>query len=155
MLRHMFRRAHVALVLVLVGVAFAPTALGDRVYHSEHLALAPVGGAPLRSGFVENIHPNGPNIFAHEIYALNGSEPNTTYQVTLFIFSSTTCDPATLLAAVDTAQIQTNGSGNGVADFFISPDAIGDLHGATVGVSWTVTSQTSSYETTCTTVTLD
>jgi hypothetical protein len=131
------------------------TAAGDAVYHSQHVDLHPVAGAPLHSGFVENIHPNGPNVFAHEIYVLNGAERNNTYQVTLFIFSSTTCDPGSLLAAIETAQIETNGSGNGVADFFISPDAIGGLHGATVGVSWTVTSATSSYETRCTTVTLD
>jgi hypothetical protein len=145
----------VVLAALLVAIAVTPTAFGDRVYHSEHLALTPVGGAPLRSGFVENIHPNGPVVFAHEIYALNGAEPNTTYQVTLFIFSETTCDPGSLIAEIPTAQLETNRSGNGVADFFIGPDAIGNLHGSTVGVSWTVTSATSSYETSCTTVTLD
>jgi hypothetical protein len=155
MLRHLLSRSPVALAAVFAAIAVTPAAFGDQVYHSEHLALTPVGSAPLRSGFVENIHPNGPNVFAHEIYALNGAERNTTYQVTLFIFSSTTCEAGTLLAAIETAQIQTNGSGNGVNDFFISPDAIGGLHGATIGVRWTMTSTTSSYETRCTTVTLD
>src|SRR5215208_4970857 len=34
--------------------AVPPLASADRVYHSQHLALAPLGNAPLRSGFVEN-----------------------------------------------------------------------------------------------------
>ena len=41
--------------------------------------------APLRSMFVENIHANGPNVFAHEQYVVNGAEPNTTYDVVLTI----------------------------------------------------------------------
>ena len=56
-----------------------PAALADQVYHSSHIALFPTGATPLRSGFVENIHVNGPNIFAHEIYVLNGAQPETTY----------------------------------------------------------------------------
>jgi hypothetical protein len=144
-----------SLAFAIAGLVAIPTALGDQVYHSEHLVLASVGNAPLRSGYVENIHPNGPVVFAHEIYVLNGAEPDTTYQVTLSIFSSTSCASGSLLAAIPTAQIETNGSGNGVSDFFIAPEVIGDLHGATVGVMWTVASSTSSYETRCTTVTLD
>ena len=50
-------------VLVVAGAA---SALADAVYHSHHYALSSVNGAPLRSGFVENIHVNGPNIAAHE-----------------------------------------------------------------------------------------
>jgi hypothetical protein len=151
----MLRQALTLSVALALGLAVIPTALGDQVYHSEHLALTPVGNAPLHSGYVENIHPNGPVVFAHEIYVLNGAEPETTYQVTLLIYSDSTCASGTLLAAIPTAQISTNRHGNGVSDFFIAPDAIGGLHGATVGVNWTVTSATSSYETRCTTVTLD
>src|SRR4029453_3553390 len=44
----------------------------DSNYPPAHIALAPVGSAPLTSGFVENIHANGPNVYAHEIYQLNG-----------------------------------------------------------------------------------
>ena len=39
-------------------------AAADQVYHTERLELVPVGGAPLQSGFVVNIHPNGPINFA-------------------------------------------------------------------------------------------
>jgi hypothetical protein len=62
---------HRALVVVAaavlgVGLMVAP-ALADAVYHSRHIELLPVGGTPLRSGFVENIHANGPNVFAREV----------------------------------------------------------------------------------------
>jgi len=61
--------------------AFPPLATADRVYHSEHLSLAPLGRAPLRSGFVENIKANGPTVYAHEIFVLNGACPRSTYTV--------------------------------------------------------------------------
>ena len=76
-------------VLPLIAIASgvgAMSALADGTYHSGHYALAPLAGAPLRSGFVENIHPNGPNIYAHEQYVVNGAQPNTDYQVELSIF---------------------------------------------------------------------
>jgi len=57
-----------------VGLTVAP-ALADAVYQSSHIALLPTGTTPLRSGFVENIHANGPNVFAREIYVLNGAQP--------------------------------------------------------------------------------
>ena len=66
----------------LVFAVLAPPAAADRVYHSEHLQLAPVGGAPLRSGFVENTKAEGPKIYAHEIFVLNGAVPNARYVVT-------------------------------------------------------------------------
>ncbi len=139
----------------LAALAIAPLASGDAVYHSQHVALQAVGSSPLRSGFVENIHPNGPNVFAHEVYVLNGAEPGTTYQVTLLIYP---LDPVCAAgpALIPTAQLTTNGIGNGRADFFIAPgDVPAALRSATHGVRWTVTSATSSYETTCSAVTLD
>ena len=59
-----------------------PAAAADSVYHTEKLPLAAVGGAPLRSGFVLNIKANGPTIYAHEIYVLDGAAPGETYTVT-------------------------------------------------------------------------
>ena len=38
--------------------------------------------APLRSGFVLNIKAQGPTIYAHEVYVLNGATPGETYTVT-------------------------------------------------------------------------
>jgi hypothetical protein len=121
--------AAIALVFALAGGAVA-----DQVYHSEHVALSPVGGSPLRSGFVENIHPNGPVVFAHEIYVLNGATPTSEYQVTLLIYTDSTC--SSLVAAVDTAILTTNTSGNGRADVFFPPEVADGLHGQTVGVRW-------------------
>ncbi len=65
-----------ALLMTAVAVA-APLAAADAVYHSKHIALNPIAGAPLRSGFVENIHADGPQVYAHELYVLNGAEPDT------------------------------------------------------------------------------
>ena len=56
-------------------------AAGDAVYHSQHIGLHPVGGALLHSGFVENIHPNGPQVYAHEVYVLNGANGNATHGI--------------------------------------------------------------------------
>ena len=74
-----------AFAATAVAVA-APLAAADAVYHSQHIALNPTGGASLRSGFVENIHADGPQVYAHELYVLNGAEPDTTYQVTLLLY---------------------------------------------------------------------
>jgi hypothetical protein len=65
-----------AATAVVVG-AFPPLASADRVYHSEHLSLAPVGSAPLCSGFVESVKADGPTVYAHEIFVLGGALPDS------------------------------------------------------------------------------
>lgn len=146
-----------ALTTMMVGapVVFAPSASADGVYHSGHYELTAVNAAPLRSGFVENIHANGPNVYAHEQYALNGATPRTTYQVVLSIFpGDTTCSSTPVV--IPTATIRTNAAGNGVAyHVFVPADADG-LHGATAGGMWTVSANGSpDYQTGCETVVLD
>jgi hypothetical protein len=139
------------------GMLLLPSpAAGDAVYHSQHLALNPVGGAPLRSGFVENIHPNGPQVYAHEVYVLNGAQPNTSYQVVLLIFPlSTSCAGSPI--AIPTAQLSTNASGNGKAQVFFRPaDVPPALRGGTHGLIWQLSAGGSVvYETSCSPVTLD
>ena len=80
--------AHVAVGVAVsaaaVLVVSAPAA-ADAVYHSEQIPLHAVTEAPLRSGFVENIHADGPNVFAHELYVVNGATPNTTFQVSIAV----------------------------------------------------------------------
>ena len=66
-------RVLVLLAVAAVGLVSAHVASADAVYHSEHMELKPVAGAPLRSGFVQNIHANGPKVYARERYVLNGS----------------------------------------------------------------------------------
>jgi hypothetical protein len=145
-----------ASALVLPALA-PPLATADRVYHTEHLALTPVGGAPLRSGFVQNIKANGPIVYAHEIYVLNGATPLATYTVTNnFFVGDTTCKVKESLFAFDTASFRTNRAGNGRADVKIAPEDIGGLTGDH-GVFWTLRNAADEvvYETACTTVTLD
>ena len=145
-------------LLALVSLAVAPTALADKVYHSEHVELVPVDNAPLRSGFVENIHVNGPNIFAIERYVLNGAAPNTTYHVQLSIYGDPQC--TTFLAGLPTATFSTNVAGNGTSRAVIPPEAAAGLHGLTLGVRWEITRETATgtevvYTTECTVVALD
>lgn len=146
-------------VLPLIAIASgvgAMSALADGTYHSGHYALAPLAGAPLRSGFVENIHPNGPNIYAHEQYVVNGAQPNTDYQVELSIFPGDLTCSTTPLFTMTTAMIMTNAAGNGTGNHVFTPADADGLRGLTVGARWTlVTGSTAEYATACATVHLD
>jgi hypothetical protein len=145
----------VAAAVLSVGLMVAP-AVADAVYHSRHIQLLPTGAAPLRSGFVENIHANGPNVFAREVYVLNGAQPNTTYQVTLQIFAF---DPSCTGAptAVPTATITTNPAGNGRGEAVFRPaDVPAVLRNATHGIIWTVSDSSGVvFSSGCELVTLD
>jgi len=150
------RRVLVTVALAGIAVmAGAVSARADAVYHSQHVALSPIGGGPLRSGFVENIHADGPNVYAHEQYVVNGAEPNTRYQVVLMIFPlDTTCsgNPIT----IPTAVITTNAAGNGSADHVFTPADADGLRGLTVGGMWfLMNGNTAEYATSCGTVRLD
>ena len=150
------RRVLVTFALAgIVVMAGAVSARADRVYHSQHVALSPIGGAPLRSGFVENIHADGPNVYAHEQYVVNGAEPGTTYQVVLMIFPlDTTCSSRPI--TIPTAVITTNAAGNGSADHVFTPADADGLRGLTVGGMWfLMNGNTAAYATSCTTVHLD
>lgn len=144
---------------LLTAAILAPAALADRVYHSEHLPLIPLGAAPLDSGFVQNIHPNGPRVYAHEIYSLKGAAPKREYLVYLLVhLGDPGCDSvaATNFGATE---VETNGVGNGTADRFI-PSVPEPIRNQTHGVRWEVrtvinTVETLVYRTDCTNVTLD
>ena len=84
-----------------VAALLPPAAAADSVYHSEHLRLTPVAGAPLRSGFVENIKAEGPVIYAHEIFVLNGAGARVTYTVTRNFFLGETCSGTVSLGRRD------------------------------------------------------
>jgi hypothetical protein len=158
-MRGMFTRRTgvVAAASIAALGALAPGAAADAVYHTQHMELMAVGGAPLRSGFVQNIKANGPTIYAHEIYVLNGASPKTGYTVTNhFFFEDPGCTDGQNDFATDTAVLQTNRSGNARADvFFVPADAEGfeGLH----GVMWTVQTAAGDlvYRTGCSAVTLD
>lgn len=146
-------RTLLASVAGVAALAAAPLATADAVYHSQHIALVPVGTSPLRTGFVENIHPNGPNVYAHEIYVLNGAAPDSTYAVTLHLFAGTSC--TTQIAAIRTTTFQTNRAGNGVGQAEFTPSQVTPLRGGTYGIEWTITNGSDIYQTACSTVTLD
>jgi hypothetical protein len=141
--------------LCAIVILCAGPAVADRVYHSSHYELTAVGATPLRSGFVENIHANGPNVYAHEQYVVNGAAPNTTYQVVLMIFpGDTTCSSTPM--SIPAATIHTNTAGNGVAYHVFTPADADGLRGMTVGGIWTLSAGSSpDYQTGCETVVLD
>ena len=85
-MKHVVPSLLVLAVTAAIVAALAPLAAGDAIYHTEHLDLTPVGDATLRSGFVQNIKANGPQIYAHELYVLNGAAASATYTVTRRFF---------------------------------------------------------------------
>jgi hypothetical protein len=153
------RRSRIALPLLAASVMcslWVAPAGADSAYHTGHIAFSPVGEAPLSSGFVQNIHANGPNVYAHEIYKLSGAEPSTAYQVVLSIWTNdTSCSGAPTLQLA-TADLETNRAGNGRADVVFTPAAAGGLRGLTVSASWTIwNGATATYATGCEVVSLD
>ena len=143
-------------VAAVCAAAVAPVAVADAVYHSEHLDFVPVADAPLRSGFVQNIKAQGPRVYAHEIFVLNGAAPNTTYTVTRkFFFRDPNC--AGLANSDLVAELNTNAAGNAREGIAIGPSQIPPFLRGVHGVTWTLTDSDGAvvYETTCTAVTLD
>jgi hypothetical protein len=139
-----------------LGIAVTPVR-ADRVYHSEHLDLVAVGGAPLRSGFVQNIKAEGPEVYAHEILVLNGARPRAAYTATRNFFPfDPDCDGDNGVFASEVATLITNGSGNARGDVFVRPDEVAGFEGVH-GVLWTVHNGAGAvvYRTRCTRVTLD
>lgn len=140
-------------LLLAAGLPGAP-AWGDAVYHSQHLALRPVGSAPLTAGFVENIHTDGPTVYAMERYALVGARPGS-YTVTLHLFADTSC--ATVIGPFPSITFATNAVGNAVGHLRLPPSAIpAGFHGLTIGIAWELAGDSgASYDTACATVVLD
>ena len=152
------RTGIIALLGLFACVAWpASVASADDVYHSEHLALTPVGAAPLRSGFVENIKAEGPIVYAHEIFVLNGASPDTSYTVTRnFFFHQPDCSGTGPVFTQQVAVLQTDSAGNAQGDAFVRPADVAGAEG-TSGVFWSVADSTGTvvYRTACTAVVLD
>jgi hypothetical protein len=141
-------------VIVAAAVAAAALAAGagaDAVYHTAQVPLQPLGSAP-GGGMVMNIHPNGPTVYAHEVYLLEHAAPGS-YQVTIHIFpTSQNCTGSVL--ALPTATLDTNGVGNGKADVKFTPAEADGLRGLTLSAYWTVEGP-ADYVTQCSIITLD
>ena len=99
-----------------------------------------------------NVHANGPQVYAHEIYTLRQAVPGT-YQVILNVFP-TSLDCTGMALPVPTATLETNARGNGRADVKFSPEDVAGFRGMTFSLSWTVTGP-ATYVTSCTVVVLD
>ena len=143
-------------ILVLVAgalgaAALAGTAAADAAYHTERLELAGLAGAP-GGGMVVNVHVNGPQVYAHEIYTLRDAVPGT-YQVILNVFP-TSLDCTGTALAIPTATLDTNARGNGQADVKFTPEDVAAFRGMTFSLRWTVTGP-ATYVTGCTVVVLD
>lgn len=136
----------------LVATVFAGAAAADSAYHTERLPLVGTGGAP-GGGMVVNIHTNGPQVYAHEIYTLRHAVPGT-YQVLLNVFPASGDCTGPSLFSVPTATIETNAVGNGQASFKFTPEDVAPFRGLTFSISWTV-SGPATYASSCTSVTLD
>ena len=152
------RLAAVASGVLLAVSLSGPAAYADQAYHSQHYDLASIGRAPLQSGFVENIHADGPTVFAHELYVLNGATPNSSYQVMLSIWVSNLACSGSPALTIHPADLQTNTSGNGEADHVFTPQNVeqAGLLGHTVSATWLLsTGGSPSYQTGCEVVILD
>jgi hypothetical protein len=137
--------------VAVTAAALTANAVADSAYHTEHLALTGLAGAP-GGGSVVNIHTNGPTIYAHEIYTLRHVVPGT-YQVVLNLFpTSRDCTGPTV--PVPTTSITTNAVGNGQGDATFTPEDAAELRGQTFSINWTVTGP-ATYVSGCTVVVLD
>lgn len=144
-----------ATLAVLVLPMLATTAVADQAFHTLHADVAPVGSAPLQSGFVNDIHTNGVQNSAHERYVLNGALSDTTFQVTIHVFLfDPTC--STSPVALPTATLETNGHGNGEAKAEFPAGPPSPLAGFTHGILWQFSvGGTVVYQTGCHPLTLD
>ena len=145
------RRLMIGLVALALAAVMAGTAVADSVYHTQQLQLIAAGGAP-GGGTVVNIHTNGPQLAAHELYHLIDAVPGT-YQVVVNL-SPTSLDCTGPTFTIPTAMMTTNVSGNGHADATYTPEAVAPFRDTTFSVSWTVIGP-ATYTTGCTVTVLD
>jgi hypothetical protein len=148
-----------AVASALAVAAPASLAAADMVYHSEHLKLTPVvGSAPLRSGFVENIKAEGPQVYAHEIFVLGGALAQQDYTVSRNLFPfDPGCNGENGVFTSKVADLHTNAAGNARGDTKVTPEEVAGFEGVH-GVRWTVVLNATGalvYRTACTAVTLD
>lgn len=137
----------------LLALVAVPAALADQVFHTSHAPVHALAGAPLKSGFVNDIHSNGAVNSAREEYHLNGAQPNTTYEVHLLFYQDQNCAGSPL--SFTTAALTTNGAGNGNADatFAAGPPNNPPLQ---AGIVWQFTANGAAvYATDCVPVSID
>lgn len=143
-----------AAVVAAAALVVVPSAFADQVFHTSHAAAHAVAGAPLQSGFVNDIHTNGVVNSAHEEYHLAGAQPSTTFQVQLVIYGSQSCAGSPFLT-LPSAQLTTNVAGDGNASFTF-PAGAPNNPPLKVGIVWQFLSGgVLTYATDCVPVTID
>jgi hypothetical protein len=147
-----------ALLAVAAVTASAATSAVAAPIPAQHFPFVPMGSEPLQKGFVQVIHPEGPQIYARHVYQLNGARRDQSYQVVISIWtSSLTCsgDPQFVLPA---AVLVTNASANGEASAVFDPELVAalGLRGLTIGGNVTLVREGSAaYTTGCQVLQLD
>lgn len=128
------RRGLAALAPGLVTAA-AATAAAAAPAPAQHFPLVPLGGEPLKEGFVEVIHPNGPQVYARHVYMLNGARSDQSYHVVISIWTSNLACSGSSQYALPAAVVNTNASGNGQGGASFDPELLAalGLRGLTVG----------------------
>jgi hypothetical protein len=152
------RKPVILAALLFTGAAMSPVAASaDATYHSTHVPLAPAPGTSGGSGFVENVHADGPNVYAHEQYHLQGATANTSYTVTLHIYGPDTTCAAGPLVDVVSAVLTTNTAGSASGSHVFAPgDAAALPKHVPLGIIWTMgAGPGDTYTSTCQTVVLD
>lgn len=153
-------RAALALAIAaLLALAFTPTAHADAVFHTVQSPLARISASsdPLQSGWVVDVHMNGPVNYTHEEYHLVGALPHSTYNVLLNLYPASATCSAGPIVPVPSSAISTNVSGNGNADLVLPPSAVPpSLRGTTIGIIWQILrGGVAQYQTGCVAVSLD
>ena len=140
------RRMIGALVAMTAATAVIPatSVSADADYHTYHAPLTPIGDEPLKIGFVNNIHAEGPTVYAMEYYHLVQARPNTTYTAVIYLhFGDPTCAGPALdfgfLGGIPSAVMTTNAAGNahGASPKF-TPEDVAGLRGVEHGVNWVI-----------------
>jgi hypothetical protein len=140
-------------------IAMASVASADDVYQSDHIEFHPVGAQPLRSGFLQNIHADGPQVYAIERYVLNGASPNTQYYIKPVVYLVDAGCTGDIFPFPIENIISTNGAGNGSTLVTLPPEAAAGLDGLTINVRWQLLVGAAdgpvAYETDCAVIVLD
>lgn len=145
--------------ILLCATVPASAAYADAVFHSTRYELRAVGSAPLASGFVVNIHANGPRVYAQERYQLRRAVPATEYQVTLLAYADTACTQ--FIQPIPATTMTTDARGNTHGSVTFTPESVAPFRNptgiATYGLIWVIgqKGQIPAYTTGCQVVSLD
>jgi hypothetical protein len=146
------RRRLGALVAMAAATAAVPatSVSADATYRTYHAPLTAIGDEPLQAGFVNNIHAEGPTVYAMEYYHLVRARPSTTYTAVIYLHLG---DPACtgpaldlgFLGGIPSATFTTNAAGNGHgASPKFTPEDVAPLRGVEHGVNWVIVDESLS-----------